>query len=100
MREICGYCGINTELLVRDVVQLNILISQKDEMIALLEEAVSFYADKENWDLKFSDSDWRGLITPCDVERKEILMCKDTYTGGKRARQTIAKLNDLRKVQV
>jgi hypothetical protein len=73
VREICGYCGINTELLVRDVVQLNILISQKDEMISLLEETLEYLKNRNEPCKGFRNRDHDKIL------------------------ETLAKLNDLRK---
>lgn len=76
------------------------IISQKDEMISLMEEALEFYGDIESWqfgkvnscvEIKERDHEW---VDPNPPLRNTRLY------GGKLARQTLAKLNELKKEQV
>lgn len=69
-------------------------LEDKDQQIQILKEALEFYADKGNW---VNLVDKPSLIESTD---ESIVGCASgIYTvrcGGKRARETLAKLNQVK----
>ena len=63
-------------------------IAEKDAQIKALVEALSFYADRENW--RFNESDnWRSKIKQHDSGDDGFSIAS---TGGHRARSALASI--------
>lgn len=83
-------------------------ISKKDEMIKLMEVALEFYADKGSWGEVWvstgkdeNGDDLEGDVG-CQIDLEDVDIDDNDYLtfAGKLARQTLAKLNELKKEQV
>lgn len=77
------------------IIDLESRLAKQAECISVMREALEYYADKNNWALLEHNSNMRSEISADDLQ--EFRPKKAEYCGGKLARTSLAKAEEMLK---